>query len=392
MFEFVVVGKGLMGSAAARHLAEAGREVALIGPDEPIDRTAHSGVFGSHYDSGRIVRVLDRDPLWATLAQSAIARFREQEAATRVPFFSEVGVLFVAPADAAVSDYLPALEKTAASVHALYERVGVIDLTGFVRGASFRSGCAGLFQRRHAGHIDPRQHLLANITAIRQWGGNVRNDRVLRIETTPEAVLLHAEKETLRARQVIVATGAYTNAMQYPGRRLHLWAETWSVLLARVEGEEIAALRAMPCVLYKPAAPEEHAYVLPPIRYPDGGWYLKIGWPFSHERLVDLTHLTRWFQAPVPEEMQTHLARLLRALFPDIRFASLHCEPCCTTHTPSGYPYIDFADNHRIIWLVGCNGYAGKSADELGRLAARLVLDGRWTDSLDPHRFRAQYV
>jgi hypothetical protein len=33
----------------------------------------------------------------------------------------------------------------------------------------------------------------------------------------------------------------------------------------------------------------------------------------------------------------------------------------------------------------------GKSADELGRLAARLVLDGAWTDSLDAEVFKARY-
>ena len=37
----VVVGRGLMGTACARHLAEAGCEVVLVGPDEPVDRASH---------------------------------------------------------------------------------------------------------------------------------------------------------------------------------------------------------------------------------------------------------------------------------------------------------------------------------------------------------------
>lgn len=52
-FDFVVVGKGMMGAAAARYLALSGARVALVGPDEPADRTTHDGVFASHYDNGR---------------------------------------------------------------------------------------------------------------------------------------------------------------------------------------------------------------------------------------------------------------------------------------------------------------------------------------------------
>ena len=82
---------------------------------------------------------------------------------------------------------------------------------------------------------------------------------------------------------------------------------------------------------------------------------------------------------------------LLRSVLPGFDLRDVHAEPCCTTHTPSGFPYVDFADDPRIVWLLGCNAYAGKSADELGRLAARLVIDGRWTDSLDAGLFRARY-
>ena len=32
-----VIGRGMIGSAAARHLSKMGHDVALIGPDEPAD-------------------------------------------------------------------------------------------------------------------------------------------------------------------------------------------------------------------------------------------------------------------------------------------------------------------------------------------------------------------
>jgi sarcosine oxidase len=51
--------------------------VAVIGPDEPIDRPSHTGVFGSHCDEGRITRILDPDRIWAIFAQRSIARSPE---------------------------------------------------------------------------------------------------------------------------------------------------------------------------------------------------------------------------------------------------------------------------------------------------------------------------
>ena len=36
--DVVVIGRGIIGAPAARHLAEAGHRVVLVGPDEPLDR------------------------------------------------------------------------------------------------------------------------------------------------------------------------------------------------------------------------------------------------------------------------------------------------------------------------------------------------------------------
>jgi glycine/D-amino acid oxidase-like deaminating enzyme len=44
-FKYIIVGRGMMGAAAARHLARRTDGVAVIGPDEPADRKSHSGVF-----------------------------------------------------------------------------------------------------------------------------------------------------------------------------------------------------------------------------------------------------------------------------------------------------------------------------------------------------------
>ena len=74
-FDTIVVGAGLIGAAAVRHLSLSHQEdqrIAIIGPEEPSGWEGHTGVFGSHYDQGRITRVLDDDLVWATLAKRSM--------------------------------------------------------------------------------------------------------------------------------------------------------------------------------------------------------------------------------------------------------------------------------------------------------------------------------
>ena len=87
IYDVLVVGRGLIGSAAARHLAKNGANVALIGPGEPADHSTHTGVFGSHYDSGRIVRILDPIPYYAKIAKRSIHRYDHTSQSVPVPVF-----------------------------------------------------------------------------------------------------------------------------------------------------------------------------------------------------------------------------------------------------------------------------------------------------------------
>lgn len=118
-----VIGKGLIGSAAARHLARQTEGVVLIGPDEPTVRADHDDVFGSHYDEGRIYRILDSDPIWARLAERSIARYAEIEAQSGIQFQERVGMLGVTMRAAGVAP--PRRARGApGGVAAAYGRVG----------------------------------------------------------------------------------------------------------------------------------------------------------------------------------------------------------------------------------------------------------------------------
>ena len=105
-FKYIVVGAGMMGAAAARHLSVQTDDVALIGPGEPADRKTHKGVFSSHYDEARITRGFDGDPVWAELAQRSIHRYDEIEAKSGIRFFTEAGCLFTGNGKGLAGDYV----------------------------------------------------------------------------------------------------------------------------------------------------------------------------------------------------------------------------------------------------------------------------------------------
>ena len=65
----------MLGSPTARHLADAGCDVVLIGQPEPTDHRTHTGVFASHHDIARVSRTIDPDPVRASLAPRSVEQF-----------------------------------------------------------------------------------------------------------------------------------------------------------------------------------------------------------------------------------------------------------------------------------------------------------------------------
>ena len=98
MFEFAVIGNGMLGAPAARHLAEAGKQTLLVGSPEPSNYSGHSGVYSSHYDEGRISRVIDPDPIRAELSWLSVPAHKALQKSTGIDFFFERGHLAVGPA------------------------------------------------------------------------------------------------------------------------------------------------------------------------------------------------------------------------------------------------------------------------------------------------------
>ena len=71
----------------------------------------------------------------------------------------------------------------------------------------------------------------------------------------------------------------------------------------------------------------------------------------------------------------------------DIKFRSHHGDACVTMVTPTHHPYVDLISPNFGVALGG-NGWAAKSSDEIGRVAADMVIKSQWTYDLPKHKFK----
>ncbi len=376
-FDFIIVGKGMMGAAAARHLAKSGAKIALIGPDEPEDWASHNGVFSSHYDNGRITRTIDSDPVWALLAQRSIERYGDIASGSGVDFYSEAGCLIAAP--------LPGGEETTLDhVIAARNRLGVEapfvderELAGQFPWFRFPAGYGGVFEPRNAGHIDPRALVKAQVILAEKAGVTVVRSEVSAVVRVGSAVNIRtADGATFSAGRIVIAAGGFSISRQLLARPLDLTVKARTVLFAEVAEADLPRFAGMPSLIGSALQQDESYYLLPPIRYPDGKHYIKIGGDPSDITIASEPEVRAWFRGEANQFAADHMAGLLSRAMPSFKPASLRWSPCVTTFTRHGYPYIGFADSDRVAVLTGGNGMAAKSSDEIGRLGAQLLLGG----------------
>lgn len=377
-FDFVVVGKGMMGAAAARYLALAGARVALVGPDEPVDRTTHDGVFASHYDNGRITRTIDMDRDWALLARRSIDRYAQIEAMSGISFYTEAGCLIAAPAPGHAYDYLEQviLARDTLGVDAPF--LSAAEMQARFPWFAFPEGFGGVFEAQGAGHINPRALVAAQARISAQNGATVISSEVASVsEHAGHVTVTTIDGRVLAAGRVLVAAGGFSIAGSLLPRSLDLVVKARTVLFAEIGDAQRLDYAAMPSLIGSSSAQEESYYLLPPVLYPDGKFYLKIGGDPSDIVLDTETDIRAWFRRGENPAAADHLLAVLRQVIPGINPVSVHAAPCVTAFTRHGYPYIGFVGEGRIAALTGGNGAAAKSSDEIGRLGAILLLDGR---------------
>jgi len=373
---------GLVGAAALRHLSASGRQCVGIGPTEPLDWSTHTGVFASHYDSGRITRRLDKRREWAVLAARAIDAYPDIETRSGARFHHPVGVVM---ADVSA-------ERLSAVVdvgHALG-----VDFHTYQPGEAFEddriavpAGSTVLREPSPGGFIDPRRMLAAQLAVSLQHGAAVINEQVTAIEQSADGWSVRTVDGSLvEAAHVVIAAGPHADEVVGLPRTPLIDVVAETVVMARVSTEEHLRLAGLPSIIIDGA--EDHLYIVPPTEYPDGHVYVKLG-ATRHDRwILTADERREWMTGTFHAADLDWLHGLLVGALPGLHAEGWSTKPCLIPDTPTKLPYLELVEPG-LVMAVGSNGYAAKSADAIGALAAGLVVNGHWTDpELDEQSFK----
>lgn len=391
-FEYIVIGNGLFGSAAARYLSQKSNDVAVIGPDEPKDASTHDGVYASHYDERRLARVLGRSKVWVDIGRLAMNNYRMLEDMSGISFYEPVGCLIVNSDQLQDNNLEPPREfaRTLKIAHTLYEE-GDRSWQRLFPNLEFPDTHWVIHEPAPAGMIDPRAMLRAQNVIAKEQGTAVIPQIVVNVEENGNYVQIETRSgEQYRARKALIAVGSFTHCFNLTSRQLPLQAETETIILGQVSEAEAERLSGMPTVTYTIDDPEiKDIYMTPPVRYADGNLYVKMGANTPTDTQPNsLSEIQDWFRNGESDANLAGLERVLRSMLPKIEFLSFQTKRCIITRTPNKYPIIDRLTDRTYI-ASGANGSGAKSSDAWGRLAAGLVLDGRWLPGVPRDLFRA---
>ncbi|MFK0339114.1 NAD(P)/FAD-dependent oxidoreductase [Agrobacterium deltaense] len=392
-FKYIVVGRGMMGAAAARHLAETVDGVALIGPGEPAEIKSHQGVFASHYDEARITRTIDGDADWALLANRSIARYADIAARSGVEFYAPVGCLMVGPERGGDNPFVDDVRKAAARLGVSTELLDGEGLESRFPYFSFEPGCEGVFERDNAGYVNPRGLVQAQAILAEMAGVTLVDDIVVSTrEEDGRARVETASGAVYTADRVLVAAGGFSITKDLLPQPVALDVYARTVAFFEVDEGDLDQYADMPSLIYEPRDTTKHIYLLPPVRYPDGKFYLKIGGDPDDKRLGSDPEIREWFRSGGRESVRDHLSEIVGSLLPSIDLSRVSMAACVVSKTQSGYPAIGFTASPKIAVLTGGNGTAAKSSDEIGRLGALLLRDGEIADGAFSTDFKPAFL
>ena len=361
--DFCVVGGGMMGSACARWLAEGGASVALVQPPEGA-----GGVVASHWDAARITRRVAADRDWARLSQRSIDRYADVAARSGVEVFTASGALMSGPRAGALADWTEGFLSVASAV-------GADVMDGAAANARFGLGLVAsdaVSFEAGGGWIAPRAMKAAQTRLAVAAGAVLAEAPAVAVDGGRVAL---ADGSVVEAGHVVVASGPHAGTDRLLPERpaMTVWART--IALARVSEAEAARLAGMPTLIWVPEGWDHDLYMTPPVRYPEGGLWLKLGGQVDSPRLGSDAEMRDWYAGAGSAEVGARLLGEMRAVLPGVAVEETRTAACAVVWTPTGYPYVERIGD-RLTVLVGGNGAAAKCGDELGRLGAVVARGG----------------
>lgn len=371
-FDAIVIGAGVMGSAAAYHLAKEGRRTLLLEQFEigHARGSSHgeSRIFRFAYDNAEYAKLaMQCKPLWRAL---------EREAGEMLLLDSDQLDLTDEPAHHAD---VHAVTSTLAQIGAPFELLDAAQLRQ--RYPQWQLGDAALAVRSpDSGILRATRCVQAMVAQSAQHGAIVRErEAVTKIEDAGDDVQVTTTKGVYHARKLVLAGGAWLNGLlAHIGLTLPLEVTQEQVVYFKPVKNEMAFERgAFPIFIHWRS--RDVGYGFPII----GARGVKIGFHHDHYEIDPNGE-----RAPRESVTQRLLAYAQRYL-PDTAGAPFEPTACLYTTTPDENFVVDVAPAHpNIIVSSSCSGHGFKFGIGVGRALADLAMHGETDMNIGHLRWR----
>ncbi|TAH21405.1 MAG: FAD-binding oxidoreductase [Cytophagales bacterium] len=392
-FETIVIGKGLVGSSAAKYLCQNGEKVAVIGADEPAQNTS-ALVYASHYDQARVQRIIGKDETWTKLNADSVQAYEKIQRESKIDFHKGVGCLYINPYGQ--DNYLrnlPSLAQKFTTQYSLFD--SKTDNHKYFDGLTFPENSVGIFEPSPSGFINPRLLIKAQLEIFRKHRGVEITDTVIDLAVIGDKkfVLTTESGNTYTASKILVATGSFLNCFGILAQKVQLQTKSEVVLLVKVEADMVAHYSNLPSLLYEiDENGTEGIYMIQPVLYPDGNFYLKIGCNSPDDIFFEsLEQIQNWFEAGESGKYGNALMGAVSKILPSLNLANVLTKKCVISRTPHGNPYIGETSVAGVFLAGGCNGYSAMCSDAIGKVAASLLLDGVFPEGYSKDAFEIKY-
>jgi glycine/D-amino acid oxidase-like deaminating enzyme len=392
MFDIIIIGKGLTGSAAAKYLSSSNKKVAVIGPDEAADY-GKAIVFASHYDQARVQRLIGKDAVWTRLNVESAKQYDLISQQSGISFHGPAGCLYVNPyGEDTYLKQAPALAKAFGLEYTIFP--GVADLSDAFINYQFPENSSGLLENGPAGFINPRLLIQAQLTIFSNNKGAIFNETVTAISNSQGVYTVKTnEGNCYRAPAILMAAGSFVNFMGLLPQQLDMIIKSEVVLLARMPDQQVKQLADLPSLLYEINHSEaEGVYLIQPVKYPDGASYIKMGCNMPEDIFFDdLSQVQEWFRYGNSDQFITRLKELLKSIMPGIKPEAYQTKRCVISRSVHGRPYIGETSQPGLYVIAGCNGYSAMCSDAIGAVASQLINKGNFPQPYSANDFKLLY-
>ena len=120
-------------------------------------------------------------------------------------------------------------------------------------------------------------------------------------------------------------------------------------------------------------------YLVRPIKYPDGNYYLKMGANIPTDfYFKNLEEIQNWFLNDKSADNIPVLLNALKLILPGLLIEETFEKKCIVTYTKHGQPYIGALENNGLYIAGGGNGYGAMCSEALGEIAAIFLLENKF--------------